>query len=141
MRGLRLRPEERGTRAALFNLEADIMDVVWDDALDRFTVADVHARLGKHRTIAYTTVITTVNRLYDKGVLDRERDGRRYCYRPLYSRQALATAMANEVLNSLDPTGGGAVALLADRVAQADDAELAKLEALIRERREELRGD
>ena len=52
MKGLRLRPGEQGTRAALFDLEADIMDAVWDAELMSFTVADVHERLRRHRQIA-----------------------------------------------------------------------------------------
>ena len=139
MKGLRLRPDEQGTRAALFDLEADIMDVVWDAELDSFTVGDVHRRLEEVREIAYTTVMTTVSRLHDKGLLDREREGRRYRYRPLYDRQGLALAMANEVLDNLEAASdGAAVALLVERVARADDRELAQLEALIRKRRKEL---
>ena len=139
MKGLVLRPEEEGTRVALFDLEADVMDVVWNDELESFTVADVHVRLAQGRSIAYTTVMTTVSRLFDKGVLDRERQGRRYRYRPRYSRDQLTTAVAREVLDSLEASSAAsAVALLAERVSRADEDQLAALEAMIRKRRDEI---
>lgn len=142
MRGLVVRPEEEGTRAVLFDLEADIMDVVWDDGLESFTVGTIHDRLSAGRSIAYTTVMTTVSRLHDKGLLDREREGRRYRYRPRYTRSEFTAVVAGEVLDRLDAASAGtAVALLTERVASADDAELARLERVIRKRRRELDDD
>jgi predicted transcriptional regulator len=141
VKGIRIRPEKRGIRAALFDLEADIMQVVWSREWDWFAVADVHEALERRREIAYTTVMTTVARLFDKGVLVRRRDGRRYLYRAKHSREELVAQMASEVLDSLGPAAqDAAVTLLADRVAKADEDELSRLEKLIRARRKELRG-
>ena len=141
MRGVVVRPEQQGTRAALFDLEADIMDLVWDSEHESFTVADVHGEFSQARAIAYTSVMTTVGGLYDKGLVARQREGRRYRYRPSWTRSEFAAAVANEVLDSLDGAGAGsAVALLTERVAAADDAELAALEALIKKRRKDLAG-
>jgi len=138
VKGIRFRPEEKGIRASLFDLEADIMEIVWSKGWDRFTVSQVHAELERRRAIAYTTVMTTVSRLFDKEVLTRSRDGKRYLYRPVLSRSGFAREMAREVLESLDDMGhGAALALLVERVAEADAGELARLEALIRARRRE----
>ncbi len=139
MKGIRIRLEERGLRASLFDLEADVMDTVWDAGWDRFTVADVHRRLSEARQIAYTTVMTTVARLHDKGLLDREREGRRYVYRPRLSREAFLQEVTRQVLDNLPPASRRqAVALLVEQVAEADPEELDRLEALIRARRKEL---
>ena len=140
MRGIHIRPDKKGIRAALFDLEADIMEVVWGKRWETFTVADVHRELGRVREIAYTTVMTTVNRLTDKGLLEREREGRRYVYRARMTREAFLKEMTREVLDSL-PAGGRdeAVAYLVERVSEADANELARLEALIRARRQELK--
>ncbi len=140
-KGIRLRPEKRGLRVALFDLEADIMEVVWRHEWEAFAVADVQRVLKLEREIAYTTVMTTVARLYEKGLLDREREGKRYLYRPTMSRDRFTESMAREVLDSLSGLGHEQVlSLLVDQVAESDADELRKLEALIRKRKKELGG-
>lgn len=139
MKGIRFRPEKKGLRAALFDLEADIMEVVWSKGWQEFAVADVQRELERGREIAYTTVMTTISRLHDKGLLHRARDGRRYAYTPAMTRDEFAESMARELLGSLSGLGHEqALALLVDQVAESDADELRKLEAMIRKRRKEL---
>lgn len=139
MKGIRIRPEQQGIRASLFDLEADIMEAVWASDWAWFAVSDVRDALLESRDIAYTTVMTTVVRLRDKGLLRRRRDGRRYLYHAKLSRDAFTRAMARDVLDSLDADSqGAAMALLVDRVSRADGDELAQLEKIIRARRKEL---
>lgn len=141
MKGIRFRPEKEGLRAALFDLEADIMEVVWSKGWREFAVADVQRELERKRDIAYTTVMTTVGRLHEKGLLDRVRDGRRYVYRPRMTRDGFAESMARELLGSLSGLGHQqALSLLVDQVADSDADELRKLEALIKKRKKELEG-
>lgn len=146
MKGIRIRPEQDGLRSSLFDLEAEIMEIVWAKRWDEFSVNDVHEALAKQREtstrsgsrqeLAYTTVMTTVARLFDKELLERRKDGRRYLYRPAMSQSDFIQSMTREVLASLPPIGKDtAMALLVERVAEADDDELARLEAVIRERR------
>lgn len=112
------------------------MEIVWSKGWPEFAVTDVHAVLEARREVAYTTVMTTVTRLYDKELLNRRKDGRRYVYRPAMTRAQFIEAMTREVLGSLPPIGQqAAMALLVERVAEADEAELDHLEALIRDRR------
>jgi predicted transcriptional regulator len=140
MKGIRFRSNQQGIRASLFDLEADIMEVVWSKGWELFSVADVHRELERNRDIAYTTVMTTVSRLHDKELLNRERDGRRYVYRPRLSREAFLREMTREVLHSLSDVGREeAVAYLVERVSEADTEELARLEALILARRREMK--
>ena len=86
MKGIRIRPEQDGLRTSLFDLEAEIMEIVWEQAWAEFAVTDVHELLEAQREIAYTTVMTTVSRLYDKELLTRRKEGRRYLYQPTMSR-------------------------------------------------------
>ena len=113
------------------------MDVVWGRRLSSFAVGDVLAVLETERDIAYTTVMTTVTRLFDKGLLRRERDGKRYLYSPKLSREDFLRSTAREVL---DGAIGGqqAMAMLAEKVSEASAGELDDLEALIQKRREAL---
>ncbi|MDX2088804.1 MAG: BlaI/MecI/CopY family transcriptional regulator, partial [Kofleriaceae bacterium] len=95
----RLRSGKKGLELRLHDLEATIMDVVWSKRLTSFAVGDVLAILEKQRDIAYTTVMTTVTRLYEKGILERERDGKRYIYSPKLTREEFMESTAREVLD------------------------------------------
>ena len=139
MKGIRIRPEQDGMKSSLFDLEAEIMEVIWSAGWNEFSVSDVREGLEKHREIAYTTVMTTVSRLHAKELLGRRKEGRRFVYRATMSRAEFIEAMTRDVPNSLPPMGQQtAVALLVERVADADDAELDRLEALIRARRKRI---
>jgi len=133
----RIRSGKKGLELRLHDLEATIMDVVWSGNLEAFAVGDVLAILERQREIAYTTVMTTLARLHDKGLLDRERDGKRFVYTAKLTREGFLEATAREVL---DAAVGGyqAMAMLAEKVSDASARELDDLEALIRKRRQEL---
>lgn len=113
------------------------MDVVWTKKLERFSVSDVLTELEKVRDIAYTTVMTTLVRLHDKGVLDRARDGKRYLYTPKRSREQFLESNARDILDR-SVSGQHALAMLVDKVSESSLDELDALEALIRQRREAL---
>jgi predicted transcriptional regulator len=133
----RVRAGKKGIELRLHELEAAIMDVVWRKDLREFAVSEVLAVLEKQRDIAYTTVMTTLSRLHDKGVLTRVRDGKRYLYSSKLSREQFLEATARDVL---DRAVGGrqALVMLAEKLSDASSAELDDLEALIRRRRREL---
>lgn len=136
---IRLRPGKKGLELRLHELEATVMDVVWSRKLTAFAVSEVLAVLEKRRDIAYTTVMTTVARLHEKGLLARERDGKRYLYSPKVTREEFLAATAREVLEGA-VGGHQAMAMLAEKVSEASAGELDELEALIQKRREELEG-
>ena len=133
----RLRSGKKGIALRLHDLEATVMDVVWSKRLAQFAVSDVLAVLEKQREIAYTTVMTTLVRLHDKGLLAREREGKRYLYSAKLSREAFLESTAREVLQRA-VGGRGAMAMLCEKVSQASASELDALEALIKTRRREL---
>lgn len=134
---MRVRPGKKSLELCLHDLEAAIMDVVWSRDFHAFAVSDVLSVLEKKREIAYTTIMTTVARLFEKGVLSRKREGKKYVYSPKYTREEFLEFTAREVLNCA-ASGHGAVAMLADSVSAASGPELDELEALIRQRRQEL---
>jgi len=138
MKGIRIRPEQEGLRTTLFDLEAEIMECVWAAGWESFAVSDVVDALQESREIAYTTVMTTVSRLFDKGLLSRHKEGRRYIYRSKLSRAQFIDKMTRDVLSSL-PEGGRETAMtfLVEQIEDADDGELDRLEALIQARRQE----
>ena len=68
-------------------LEADVLGVLWAAELP-LTPADVRSQLGGD--LAYTTVMTVLARLHEKGLLERERVGRGFAYAPAVHQAALA---------------------------------------------------
>ncbi|MGH9392599.1 MAG: BlaI/MecI/CopY family transcriptional regulator [Terriglobales bacterium] len=83
-------------------LELDCLAALW--ALERAPVAAVHARLAaRGRQLAYTTVLTVLDRMRRKQVVERERQGRAFVYRPLVSRREMrARALDRLVANYYD---------------------------------------
>jgi predicted transcriptional regulator len=67
------------------------------------SAGDLQAEIGGD--LAYTTVVTILTRLYDKGVLSRHREGRSYLYAPVTDRSGLTAARMREVLDSAEYRG------------------------------------
>jgi predicted transcriptional regulator len=112
-------------------LEARVMDVLWD-AADWVTPADVHATIAtKRRPRAYTTVMTILVRLWTKGLLERRRLGRAYAYRPVATRDEWAAHRMYEFLEA----AGDRSAALSHFVDEIDGREAARLRRLLDERR------
>lgn len=77
--------------------ELAIMKVVW--RLDKATVRDVYEALRQKREIAYTTVMTMMRILEDKGYLKKVRVDRAYEYRPTQPRHQVLGAMVRDFLD------------------------------------------
>ena len=86
----------------LGDLEHAVMDVLWARPAPT-PVRDVHEELAQGREIAYTTVMTVLDRLAKKGVVARELDGRAWLYLPAQSRVELYTAAIEDMLADLEP--------------------------------------
>jgi predicted transcriptional regulator len=81
--------------AVLGELEQAVMDILWNRP-EALSVRDVHELLALDRDLAYTTVMTVLDRLSKKGLVLRNLDGRAWLYRPANSR---ATQIASEMLD------------------------------------------
>lgn len=78
------------------DLELDIMKVLWD--LGGGTAREVHEALRGTRPLAYTTVLTVLGILVEKGHLQRRKEGRAYRFIPRASRQKALSHMLDEFL-------------------------------------------
>jgi predicted transcriptional regulator len=78
-------------------LEAEVMEDLWTYGASR--VRDVMRRLD--RSVAYTTVMTTLHRLYRKNLLQRNKDDRAYLYSPLVTREEWKYQVARAVVAKL----------------------------------------
>jgi predicted transcriptional regulator len=112
-------------RARTGELEAAVMDVLWNTA-DWLTPGDVHAVVSRDRDLAYNTVMTILVRLWQKGRVERQRDGRAFAYRAVETHEAWAAARMDEVLAEVADRPA-ALSLLLDRLSRSDRAQLRRL--------------
>jgi predicted transcriptional regulator len=83
-------------KRSIGELERAGMDILWDQG-GWLTPGEVHQRLGDP-SLAYTTVMTILVRLWRKGRVERHRDGRAYAYHPVVSREQYVAALMEQVL-------------------------------------------
>lgn len=101
------------------------------DVLDQIN----HAREDE---LAYTTVMTVLSRLHDKGIVDREKHGRGYQYRPRFTEDELVERLGRDEVNRiLDRFGGVALAHFATALEEADPEQLRRLTDLAQGRTSE----
>ncbi len=119
-------------------LEKEVMDILWGRG--RSNVRDVVQELA--RTLAYTTVMTTLDRLYKKGLLQREKSDRAFFYLPSLSRrqweQQRAGVWVSGFLSTHNSSGELLISSLVEAVGQHDEALLDELERQISLKRREL---
>lgn len=77
-------------------LELEVMKRLW--ALGAGTVADVQGELKPFRPLAYTTIMTVLERLERKGVVTRKKKGRSYVYSPVLTRESARDAALGRLL-------------------------------------------
>lgn len=115
----------------LGELQAEVMEIFWrsGDA----TVREVVTELNKRHELAYTTVLTLVSRLWSRGLLAREPEGRGFRYRAAKSKDEFLGQLSDELIDRLIADFGEiAVARLGERL---DGLDLKRLRRLQQERK------
>jgi len=108
---------------ALGDLEREVMTQLWN-AGEPLTVRQVHERLSRDRELAYTTVMTVLDRLAKKGVVTQQRADRAYRYAPAQTREEMTAALMLDALSS-SPDGATRDAALAHFVGRLSPQALA----------------
>lgn len=119
----------------LGSLETEIMEFFWRGGSG--TVRDVVAYVERSRSIAYTTVMTVMTRLAEKGLLARALEGNSYRYRAARSREEFLGDVSGQILDDLlADFGEVAIAQFLSRIEDVAPDRLAALIALARKDRE-----
>ncbi len=122
----------------LGKLETRVMEILW--AQGASSVHDVVESLN--RDLAYTTVMTTLSRLFTKGLLDRQKSDRAFVYSPRISREDWGRKRVGQLvagfLGGPDPSRELLVSCLLDAVSEQDVQLLDELEKKIRAKRRDL---
>jgi len=125
-------------RNPLGPLENTVMEIIWNRG--DCNVHDVIESLK--RPLAYTTVMTTLDRLFKKALLDRRKDERAFIYSPRLSRKEWEEKRAGDLVAGFlaGPNHSGEVLIscLVEAVGQRDEALLDELERKIKLKRREL---
>ena len=101
-------------------LELDCMNTLWP--IGEGTVREIRDQLAPRRPRAYTTIMTIMDRLARKGIVERRKKGRAYIYRPTLSIESARTHALGQIVESF--FGGSreiAAAYLRDENSQAPD--------------------
>jgi BlaI family transcriptional regulator, penicillinase repressor len=119
-------------------LETRLLELLWARTRAA-TVSEIRRALPE---LAYTTIMTTLDRLYRKGLLRREKDGRAFAYAPRYTRtELLSELISGHIADLLGAAEGGSALLstLVRTVGRTDSGLLDELSALVQAERLRLR--
>lgn len=134
LRGFK-RPRE-AVKSALGALEREVMEEIWRRG--ETSVREVYAAFEERA--AYTTLMTTLDRLHKKGLLKRRKDGRAFLYAPRISRENFTRSVAKDIIDALlgqtDDETTPVLACIVDAVGERDSEMLDELEKLLREKRQ-----
>jgi predicted transcriptional regulator len=131
-----LRGKRAGDLEQFFgSLEIRVLEALWRAETPQ-NVRDLQPSFGG---VAYTTLMTTLDRLHRKGVLEREKAGRAFRYRVRYTREELLSGLAGEALEAVFGTRAAdlkpILSFFVETVSREDRESLAALERLVAERR------
>ena len=114
----------------LGELQTEVMGIFW--RRKSATVREALELLNEHRRrkkLAYTTVLTLITRLWQRGMLVREPEGRGFRYQAAKSRDTVIGELSEQLIDRLfDDFGDVAVAQLGERLGELDPARLKKLQ-------------
>jgi len=129
----------RTSSSQLGPLEERLLEALWK--CGTATVRDMAQQFCSD--LAYTTVMTTLDRLYKKGVLAREAEGRAFRYRPRFTREELHREAAGEAFRQLlksSPASSLPLSYLVEIVTERDAQLLDQLREVVEAKRRELRA-
>jgi predicted transcriptional regulator len=119
-------PDALRSRAGLGPLETRLLELLWA----RPKPATAGELQRECPALAYTTIMTTLDRLYRKRLLLRHRDGRAFAYQPRCTRDELISELISGHLTQLLGASGGSSVILSTLVRAVRDADAALLDEL-----------
>lgn len=133
------RPREIIGRYSLGKLERQVLEEMWRRG--EVSVRDIY--LAFEKRAAYTTIMTTLTRLYKKNLLKRRIEGRTYLYSAAISREEFEREIKEDVVEGLLGHGADEVepllACIVDTISERDRELLDELDRLVREKKRELK--
>ncbi|MEM3883065.1 MAG: BlaI/MecI/CopY family transcriptional regulator [Candidatus Methanomethyliaceae archaeon] len=130
--------EKGGLEAFLGPLEVEVLNEIWALNKPSVTVREVYEGLRTRRNIAYTTVMSTMNILYEKGLLERRlekgKGGHFYVYWANQSQEELKRTLVERAVSSLVKNFGETAVAYLLKEGGIDEEELKKLKKMVEEK-------
>lgn len=118
------------------DLERAVLDALWGSA-QPLSVRDVLAQIRRRSALAYTTVLTVLDRLHQKGLVNRRKRGRAFLYLPALTKAEWLGQRAARVLASDNSESAAVMAAFLDSAERTDPEIVKQLTELIAARRRE----
>jgi predicted transcriptional regulator len=120
-------------KAFLGELEKAVMDLIWEQK-QPVTVRFVYENLSKKRKIAYTTVMTIIGRLTEKGLLKKREEGKAYIYLAAYSKDKFLIKITRQIIqNFVSNFGETAVAHFTQEIEKIPEKKRNKLAKMLKD--------
>ena len=120
---------KRKSLTHLGETEMEVLHHVWD--LGEATVADVRKRILEDRDVAYTTIMTVLKKLAEKGYLDYHKEGRSYVYQPAQEPNEVQHSLLRRLMDKVFEGSPSALVQTLVRREDLSDDERAEIRALI----------
>ncbi len=117
-------------------LELEILKILWRDG--EATVREVKKKLSSFRELAYTSVMTMMLIMTEKGYLKRWRKTNYYMYKPLITEKAITSGMLGDIVDRVFDGSAMTVMVNLLETGDIDESELAELQKLIRRKSKEV---
>lgn len=128
------KPHKAGLGRVLGDLEKSVMDVLWE--MSEATGREVFEEIEKKKPVAFTTVLTVMDRLLKKGLIRRIKKEGLYVYKTTLSKDDFVKQVSEEVLQGiLDISASSAAASFVDILYKTSPDEIERLSKLIEERK------
>ena len=129
---MHFRRKSPGLASVFGALELRVLEALWRRG--KGTVRDL---CDDFPAAAYTTLMTTMERLHKKGVLNREKSGRAFIYEPINSRAELESGLITRAIQPLlsSDSARPVLSCFVDEVSRHDERLLDELERLVQEKR------
>lgn len=121
----------RNPVSKLTDAELEVMHEIWE--LEGGTVREVHERLNRNRPLAYTTVMTMLNILEEKGHLTRRKQGRAYLYEPVRPKSQVISGMIDDFLGKVFDGSARPLVLSLVKDQKLSEEDLEEIASMIRE--------
>ncbi|WP_445487380.1 BlaI/MecI/CopY family transcriptional regulator [Niallia sp. 03133] len=128
--------KEKGLNRFFGPLESKIMSILWDG--EEMTIKNVHHVLEKDKVVSFNTVMTVMNRLVEKDILQKRIEGRSSFYKPILSKAVFLEMQSKELTHELmDEFGSLVVNHMLDALEDVDQCLVEKLEQKIKDWKKE----
>ncbi|MEW6456708.1 MAG: BlaI/MecI/CopY family transcriptional regulator [Acidobacteriota bacterium] len=118
----------------LGKLEKSILETLWER--DGICGREIYQKISKNKEIAYTTVLTVLDRMVKKGIVDRKKVDNIYLYYPSMKKEEFERFVTSNIIKGIfDIAPSQAISTFADILSEMNESEINKFFKLIEEKR------